>query len=99
MVADELAGRACPTDPAVAEPLPDGASMLGWAGCDDLEARRKVKAIYELMLSASDVAKDKYINGDALAKLTGTPELGGKVRRDDRLFKSGAHRTFVVKST
>ena len=99
MVANEFAGRACPTDPAFAEPLPNGAGMLGWAGRDDLEARRKIKAIYELMLSASDVAKDKQVNGDALAKLAGTTELGGQVCRVEGLFKARAHRTLVVEST
>ena len=91
MVAYELAERACPADPAFAEPLPNGARMLGWAGSDDLEARRKIKAIYELMLSASDVAKDEQVNGDALTKLAGTTELGGQVRCVDGLLETRAH--------
>ena len=99
MVAYELAGRACPTDPAFAEPLPNGARMLGWAGRDDLEARRKIKAIYELMLSASDVAKDEQVNGDALTKLACTAELGGQVCRVDGLFEARAHRALVIEST
>ena len=95
----ELAGWTGPADPAFAEPLPNGARMLGWAGRDDLEARRKIKAIYELMLSASNVAKDEQVNGDALTKLAGTAELGGQVCRVDGLFETRAHRALVIEST
>ena len=98
LIADELAGRTGPTDPALAEPLPDGARVLGWAGRDDLEPRSQIEAIYELMLLAPDIAEHKQVNCHTFAELASTSEFGGKMCGVDGLFETGANGAFVIES-
>ena len=99
LIADKLARGTRPADPALAEPLPDGAGVLGRAGCDDLKPGRQIEAIDELMLLAPDIAEHKQVNSHTLTKLASTSELGGKVRGIDRLFESGTHGALMVEST